>query len=280
VTVSEPAPPSTGWWGCRGLGYGPGPKAIEDSGDTSTHTAHKETSSAPSIPSLQPQTATSFSSSVKQKYLSGISPPGGSWLTPWGSGSSGFTLGEKTEAERIRDAVPAKLDPSPLSSGPSSIDIDERSNVAKLASSAPTTGLGLEINPIMKDMQENRTSWINFLSLRVVHRYRVVTESGEPVAQDVGEVMGVTADPTFPPPEEFSIEETVKAQKGSRWVGQRKQPEGPLGLPHSSPGKKGSESPIPNPMPPLTDSDSIKAKTELTSGMDKEKSTKHAPPGF
>jgi len=68
------------------------------------------------------------------------------------SGSSGRTLGEKTEAERIRDAVPARSDPSPLSSEPPSIGIDEQPNVAKLASSAPTTGLGLEINPIMKDM--------------------------------------------------------------------------------------------------------------------------------
>jgi len=210
-------------------------------------------------------------SRLKQKYLSGIPPPGGSWLTPYDwSGSSGPTLGEKTEAEHIADAAFARPGISLLSSQPPSIDIDEQSNVAKLASSAPTTGLGLEKNPIMKDMQENRTSWINFLSLRVVHRYRVVTESGEPVAQDVGEVMGVTADPTFPPPEEFSIEETVKAQKGSRWVGQRKQPKGPLDLPLSSPGKKGSESPTPNPVPPLTDSDSIKAKTELTPGKDKE----------
>jgi len=60
------------------------------------------------------------------------------------------------------------------------------------------------------------------------------------------------------------------SQKGSRWMGQRKQPKGPLRLPPSSPGKKGSESPTPNPMPPLTDSDSIKAKTELSPGKDKE----------
>ena len=82
--------------------------------------------------------------------------------------------------------------------------------------------------------------------------------------------MGVAADPTFPPPDGFKIEEIVMAQKGSRWMGQRKQPKGPLSLPPSSPGKKGSESPTPNPMPPLTDSDSIKAKTELTPRKDKE----------
>ena len=191
---------------------------------------------------------------------------------PWGwSGSSGPTLGEKTEAERIRDAALARPDSSLLSSQPPSIDIDEQLNVTKPASSAPTAGLGLEINPIMMDMQENRTSWINFLSLRAAHRYRVVTESGEPVVQEVGEVMDLAADPAFPPPEEFKIEETVKAQKSSRWMGQWKQPKGALGPPPSPPGKKGSESPIPNPMPPLTDSDSIKAKTELTSGKDKEK---------
>jgi len=45
--------------------------------------------------------------------------------------------------------------------------------------------------------------------------------------------------------------------------------------PPSSRGKKGSESPTPNPTPPLTDSDSIKAKTELTSGRDKEKRARH-----
>jgi len=123
----------------------------------------------------------------------------------------------------------------------------------------------------MKDMQENRTSWINFLSLRATHRYRVVTGSGEPVAQEVGEVMEIAVDPTFPPPEEFKIEETLKAQKGSRWMGHEKQPKGALGPPPSSPGKKTSGSPTPNPIPPLTDSDSIKAKTELTSGKDKEK---------
>ena len=50
-------------------------------------------------------------------------------------------------------------------------------------------------------MQENRASWINFLSLCVAHRYHVVTESGEPVAQEVGEVLDLAADPTFPPPE-------------------------------------------------------------------------------
>jgi len=122
--------------------------------------------------------------------------------------------------------------------------------VAKLASSAPTTGLGLEINPIMKDMQENRASWINFLSLRAAHRYRVVTESGEPVAQEVGEVMEIAADPTFPPPEEFKIEETVISQKDSRWMGQWKQPKDILGPPPSSPGKKSSEAPTPNPMLP------------------------------
>jgi len=83
--------------------------------------------------------------------------------------------------------------------------------------------------------------------------------------------MEIAADPTFPPPEEFKIEETVKAQKGSRWMGHWKQPEDILGPPPSSPGKKSSESPTPNPIPPLTDSDSIKAKTELTSGKDKEK---------
>ena len=132
----------------------------------------------------------------------------------------------------------------------------------------------------MKDMQENRASWINFLSLRAAHRYRVVTESREPVAQEVGEVMEIVVDPTFPPPEEFKIEETVISQKDSRWMGHWKQPKVILGPPPSSPGKKSSESPTPNPMPPSTDSDSIKAKTELTSGMDKEKSTNHAPPGF
>jgi hypothetical protein len=273
VTVSEPAPSaSTGWWGCIGLGYGVGPKAIEDSGEQSAHTTRMETSSAPSTASPQLQTAISLPSSVKQKYLSGISPPGGSWLTPWGwSGGSGPTVGEKTEAERIRDAALARPDTSPLSSQSPSIDIVEQSNVTQLASSAPTTGLGLEVNPIMKDMQENRASWINFLSLRAAHRYRVITESGEPVVQEVGEVMDLAADPTFPPPEEFKIEETVKAQKGSRWMGQWKQPKGAPGPPPGSPGKKGSESPTPNPMPPLTDSDSIKGKTELASGKDKEK---------
>jgi len=123
----------------------------------------------------------------------------------------------------------------------------------------------------MKDMQENRASWIKFLSIRAAHRYRVVTESREPVAQEVGEVMEIAVDPTFPPPEEFKIEETVKAQKGTRRMGHWKQPKYILGPPPSSPGKNGSESPTPNPIPSLTDSDSIKAKTELTSGKDKEK---------
>ena len=204
--------------------------------------------------------------------LSGISPAGGSWLRPWGwSGSSGPTLGEKTEAERIRDAALARPDPSLLPSPPPPIDVDEQSNVTKPTTRAPTTGLGLEINPIMKDMQENRASWINFLSLRAAHRYRVITESGEPVEQEVEEVMDLAADPTFPPPEEPKTEETVKAQKGSRWMGQWKQPKGAIGPPPGSPGKKGSESPTPNPMPPLTDSDSIKGKTGHTSGKDKEK---------
>jgi hypothetical protein len=270
VTVSEPAPSSasTGWWGSIGLGYGAGPKAIEDGSEQLAHTAHKETSLVPSPAFPQPQTATSFT----QKSQSGISPSGGSWLRPWGwSGSSGPTSDEKTEAERIRDAALARPDPSLLSSPSPSIDVGEQSNVTKLATSAPTTGLGLEINPIMKDMQENRASWTNFLSLRAAHRYHVVTESGEPVAQEVGEVMDLEADPAFPPPEELNVEETVKARKGSRWIGQWKQPRGALGPPPSSPGKKGSESPTQNPMPPLTDSDSIKGKTELTSGKDKEK---------
>ena len=215
--------------------------------------------------------ATSLPVSVKPRPQSVISPPGGSWLRPWGwSGSDAPTLGEKTEAERIKDAALARPDPSLLSSPSPSIDIGEQSNVTKLATSAPTTGLGLEINPIMKDMQENRTSWINFLSLRAAHRYRVVTESGEPAAQEVGEVMDLEVDPTFPPPEELRIEETVKAQKGSRWIGQWKQPKGAIGPPPGSPGKKGSESPIPNPMPPLTDSDSIKGKAALASANDKE----------
>ena len=52
------------------------------------------------------------------------------------------------------------------------MDVDEQSNVTKLASSAPTTGLGLEINPIMKDIQENCVSWINSLTLHAAHRYR------------------------------------------------------------------------------------------------------------
>jgi len=51
-------------------------------------------------------------------------------------------------------------------------------------------------------------------------------------------------------------------------MGQQKQLKGGLGPPPSSPGKKCYESPTPNPIPPLTDSDSIKAKTELTSGKD------------
>jgi len=123
----------------------------------------------------------------------------------------------------------------------------------------------------MKDMQENRASWINLVSLRAAHRYRVVTEPGELVAQEVGEVMDVAADPIFPPPDEFKIEEAVQAQKGGRWMGQWKQPKDILGPPPGSPGKKSSESPTPNPMPPLTDSGSIKAKTELTSGKDREK---------
>jgi len=123
----------------------------------------------------------------------------------------------------------------------------------------------------MKDMQENRASWIKFLSIRAAHRYRVVTESGEPVAQEVGEVMEIAVDPTFPPPDEFKIEEIVKAQKGSRWMGQWKQPKAILGPLPSSPGKKSSESPTPNPIPPLTDSGSIKAKTGLYSGKDREK---------
>ena len=272
--MSEPAPStaSTGWWGCIGLGYGVGPKAIEDGSAQSAHTAPKETSSAPSTSSPQPQTAISFPSSLTQKDIPGMSPPGGSWLRPWGwSGSGGPTLGEKTEAQRIRDAALARPDPSLLSQPSSLMDADEMSNATKLATSAPTNGLGLEVNPIMKDVQENRASWINFLSLRAAHRYRVVTESGEPVAQEVGEVMDLEADPAFPPPEELRMEETVKPQKGSRWMGQWKQPRGALGPPPGSPGKKGSESPTPNPMPPLTDSDSIKGKTEPASEKDKEK---------
>jgi len=87
----------------------------------------------------------------------------------------------------------------------------------------------------------------------------------------VGEVMEIAVVPTFPPPEEFKIEETVKAQKGSRWMGHWKQPKVILGPPPSPPGKKSSESPTPNLMPPLSDSDSIKAKTELTSGKDKDR---------
>ena len=188
-----------------------------------------------------------------------------------GLGAAGPTLDEKIEVERIRDAALARPDPSPLISRPPSIDVVEQSNVTKLASSAPPTELGLGIHPIMKDMQENRPSWINFLSLRAAHRYRVVMESGEPVAQEVVEVLDLAADPTLPPPEEFKIEETVKAQKGSRWMGQWKQPKGALGPPPSPPGKKGSEFPTPTPMPPLTGSDSINAKTELTYGKDKEK---------
>jgi len=151
------------------------------------------------------------------------------------------------------------------------MDIDEQPNGTNLASSAPTTGLGLEIELIMKDMQENRASWINSLSLRAVNRYRVVAESGEPVAQGVGEVMDVAADPTFPPPDEIKIEETVMAQKGRRWMNQQKQPKGGLGPLPSSPGRKGFESPTPDLMPPLSDSDSIKAKTGLTSGKDKDR---------
>ena len=54
---------------------------------------------------------------------------------------------------------------------------------------------------MMKDMQENRASWINFPSLCVAHRYHVVAESGEPVAQEVGGVMDLAADPAFPRPE-------------------------------------------------------------------------------
>jgi len=124
-----------------------------------------------------------------------MSPPVESWFTPWGwSWSSGPTLGEKIEAERVRDAALARPDPP-------SIDVDEQSNVTKLAISAPTTGLGLEINPMMKDMQGNRASWINFLPLRAAHRYHIVTESGEPVAREVGEVMDLAADHTFPPSE-------------------------------------------------------------------------------
>lgn len=281
VTMSEPVPSSTaaGWLGCIGLGYGVGSKAIEDGSAQSAHTAHKETSSAPSTSSPQPQTAISFPSSVKQTDLSRISPPSGSWLRPWGwSGGSGPALGEKTEAERIRDAALARPDPPNLSSPSPSVGVDEQPSVTKLATSAPTTGLGLEINPIMKDVQDNRASWINFLSLRAAHRYHVVTESGEPVAQEVGEVMDLEADPAFPPPEELRIEEIVKPQKGSRWMGQWRQPKGALGPPPGSPGKKGSESPTPNPMPPLTDSDSIKGKTELASEKEKEKRTR--PPNM
>jgi len=44
MTVSEPAPSfaSTTWVGCIGLAIGAGPKEIEDRGEQSTHTAHKE----------------------------------------------------------------------------------------------------------------------------------------------------------------------------------------------------------------------------------------------
>jgi len=103
VTVGEPAPSSasTAWWGCIGLGIGAGPKAIEHSGEQSTHTAHKEISSATSIASPLPQTATSFPSSVKREYLSGISPPGGSYLT------HGVGLGavDLRWARRLRERV-------------------------------------------------------------------------------------------------------------------------------------------------------------------------------
>ena len=185
-------------------------------------------------------------------------PSGGSWLNPWGwAGGSGPTLGEKTEAEYIRDAALARPDPSLPSSLPPSTNIDEQSNLTKLGTGAPTTALGLEINPIMKDMQENRAGWMSFLSLRAAHGYRVITESGEPVVPEVGEVIDLEADPAFPPPERFNEEGTVKAQKGTGWIGQWKQPKDA-----GSPGKKSSESPTPNPKPPLTDSDSIKGKTQ------------------
>jgi len=140
--VSEPAPSSAspGWRGYTGLGYSAGPKAIEESDEHSIHTAHKETSSAPSIASPQPHG--DLFPVKRQVKVSGISPPGGSWFTPWGwSGSSGPTLDEKIEAERIGDAVLARPDPSPLSSRPPSIDVDEQCNGTKLASSGPTTGL-------------------------------------------------------------------------------------------------------------------------------------------
>jgi len=174
--------------------------------------------------------------------------------------------GEKSEAERIRDAALARPDPSlPLS--PPSTNIDEQSHATHVATSALTTGLGLEINPIMKDVHENRASWMSFLSLRAAHGYRVVTESGEPVVPEVEEHMDLEADPAFPPPEEHKEEGTVKAPKGNAWIGPWKQPKDAPG----SPGKKGSESPSPNPKPPLTDSDSIKGKTRPTSAKDKEK---------
>jgi hypothetical protein len=273
VTVSEPAPSSasTGWWGYIGLGYGAGSSAIEGGSFPSAHTAPKETSSAPSVESPRPQIATSIPPSVKQGAQSGASPAGGSWLIPWGwSGGGGATLDGKTEAECIRDAALARPDPT-LSSSPSpSMNVDEQSK--------PIMALGLELNPIMKDIQDNRASWTSFLSLRAAHGYRVITESGEPVVQEVGEVMDLEADPDFPPAEEPKVEATLKAPIVTSWLGPWRQPkDGLVPLP-GSPGKKGSESPTPNPGPPLTDSDSIRGKTRPGSSKDKEKRSR--PPNM
>ena len=269
VTVSEPAPSSVpaGWWEYIGLGHGAGPKAIEAGGESSAHPVRKETSSAPSSPFPEPRTAVSFSSSARQGAQTGI-PTSGSWLNPWSW--AGPAPSEKTEAECIRDTALARLDPPPSSSLPPSTNIAEQSNLTTLGTSTLTTALGLEINPIMKDMQDNRASWVSFLSLRAAHGYRVITESGEPVAPEVGEVIDLEADPAFPPPEEFKDEGTVKPKKGSGWMGQWKQPrDGLVPLP-GSPGRKSSESPTSNPKPPLTDSDSIKGKTQ-PAAKDKEK---------
>ena len=275
MTVSEPAPSlPTGWWGYIGLGHGAGPKAIEVGGESSAHSAHKEASSAPNSPFLEPRTAISFPSSVEQGVRAVI-PPSGSWLNPWSwTGGSEPTLGERTEAECIRDAALARPNPSLPSSLPLSTNIDEQSTLTKLGT---TTALGLEINPIMKDMQENRASWVSFLSLRAAHGYRVITESGEPVVQEVAEVIDLEADPAFPPPEALKDEGTVKAQKGTGWIGQWKQSRDALAPPPGSPGRKGSESPTPKPNPPLTDSDSIKGKAQTTA---KDKDKPARPPNM
>ena len=116
MTVSKPAPSCvpTGWWECIGLGHGAGPKAIKAGGDSSGHTAPEETS----LPQIAP------SRNLEQQSLLVERPIGrpGRVVAKWvlapsmelGRGSRP-ALGEKTEAEYIRDAALVRPAP-PLSS--------------------------------------------------------------------------------------------------------------------------------------------------------------------